>query len=202
MSKTEHQRDLAVRPGREPRRLQWSAAATGAVLLTAAACLVAASQTGGSAAARPATSAATGAAGQGPKSVVVYKDPNCGCCEKWVQHLRANGFSVAVHDTSDTTSVKRQHNVPESAWSCHTALVDGFVIEGHVPASDIRRLLAQRPTGVVGLAVPGMPASAPGMDLTPFQPFEVLSFDQRGRTAVFAAHTKAQEGLTTPERHP
>jgi hypothetical protein len=122
--------------------------------------------------------------------IVVYKDPNCGCCHKWVEHMNASGFAATVKDTSDVNSIKRARQVSPSLWSCHTALVGDYVIEGHVPASDVKRLLAQRPEGIIGLTIPGMPASAPGMDLKPFQPFTVLGFDARGRTSVFAKHDK------------
>jgi hypothetical protein len=128
---------------------------------------------------------------QAKPSIVVHKDPNCGCCRNWVEHMKASGFSVTVKDTSDPNSVKRAHGVPESLWSCHTGLVGGLVIEGHVPAADVKRLLLQPAKGVVGLSVPGMPASAPGMDVKPFQPYTVLAFDASGRSHVFAEHKTA-----------
>jgi len=96
--------------------------------------------------------------------VVVYKSPSCGCCGNWVEHLRANGFSVAVRERDDLTPVKTRLGVPDALQSCHTAEVGGYVVEGHVPAADIRRLLAERPPQARGLAVPGMPAGAPGME--------------------------------------
>jgi hypothetical protein len=120
--------------------------------------------------------------------LVVYKDPDCGCCEKWVAHMKANGFAPTVTNTRDVASIKRQHHVPDALASCHTALVGGYVIEGHVPAADVKRLLAQKSKGVVGLTIPGMPSSAPGMDMTPFKPYTVLSFDAQGKTTVFAEH--------------
>lgn len=123
--------------------------------------------------------------------LVVYRDPACSCCAQWVAHMKANGFAPAVTDTPDVASIKRQHHVPDALASCHTALVGGYVVEGHVPAADVRRLLAQKPKGIVGLTIPGMPASAPGMDMKPFKPYTVLSFDAAGKTAVFAEHKTA-----------
>jgi hypothetical protein len=120
--------------------------------------------------------------------LIVYKDPSCGCCEAWVTYMKANGFTPAVTTTRDMDAVKRARGVPQTLASCHTALVGGYVIEGHVPAADVKKLLAQKPRGITGLTIPGMPSSAPGMDLKPFQPFTVLAFDARGQTTVFAGH--------------
>jgi len=121
----------------------------------------------------------------------VFKDPGCSCCEKWVAHMSANGFAATVRNTSDMAPVKKRYKVPTAVESCHTAIISTFVIEGHVPADDVKRLLSTKPAGVIGLAIPGMPASAPGMDVTPFQPYTVLAFDAAGKTTVFARHTKA-----------
>jgi len=121
----------------------------------------------------------------------VFKDPNCGCCEKWIAHMTANGFAAAIRNTSDIAPVKKRYKVPTAVESCHTAIIGTYVIEGHVPAADVKRLLSTKPAGVIGLAIPGMPASAPGMDVTPFQPYTVLAFDATGKTSVFAQHTKA-----------
>jgi hypothetical protein len=127
-----------------------------------------------------------------PKTpMVVFKDPECGCCEKWVAHMAASGFAVTVTNSSNLPAVKKRYHVPKAMESCHTGSVANYVIEGHVPAEDVKRLLAEKPAGIIGLAIPGMPASAPGMDLTPFQPYAVLTFDAKGTTAVFARHTKA-----------
>jgi hypothetical protein len=119
----------------------------------------------------------------------VYKDPTCGCCTKWVEHMNANGFAATVID-GDMRPIKKQYNVPSRLESCHTTVVGGYVIEGHVPAEDVKKLLAAKPKGILGLTIPGMPPSAPGMDTTPFQPYEVLSFDNDGKTAVYARHTR------------
>ena len=119
----------------------------------------------------------------------VYKSPTCGCCSKWVDHLREEGFEVRTTDTNDLADFKASHGVPTQVESCHTALVAGYVVEGHVPASDIERLLRERP-GIRGLAVPGMPIGSPGMEVpgTKGQPYDVLAFDNDGRTEVFATH--------------
>jgi hypothetical protein len=97
------------------------------------------------------------------QEVTVHKSPSCGCCGKWAEHLRQHGFAVALRSTEDLDPVKLKYGVPANLASCHTALVGGYVIEGHVPAADIRRLLDQRPA-VSGLTVPGMPAGSPGME--------------------------------------
>jgi len=108
--------------------------------------------------------------------MTVYKSPWCGCCEAWIDHLRANGFTVAVKEQEDLDPVKRAFGVPAAMESCHTAVVDGYVIEGHVPAADIKRLLAERPQAR-GLAVPGMPAGSPGMEQGGQRdPYEVILF--------------------------
>jgi hypothetical protein len=106
--------------------------------------------------------------------VVVWKDPNCGCCDGWVQHMRKAGFSVTVRTSDDMEAIKQARGVPAEMQSCHTAVIDGYVIEGHVPAGDVMRLIKDRPTAK-GLAVPGMPESAPGMDQLG-QPYTVMLF--------------------------
>jgi hypothetical protein len=127
---------------------------------------------------------------QGSATVRVYKDPTCGCCEKWVEHLRAAGFVVTVLNTADVTAVKDKHRVPKQARSCHTGVVNGYAIEGHVPAADVRRFLTKRPAGALGLAVPGMPLGSPGMEVPggTVQPYDVLAFDKNGRTSAFASY--------------
>lgn len=117
---------------------------------------------------------------------VVYKSPACGCCSGWVEHLRANGFNVQTHDLSDVTPHKIRLGVPPRLGSCHTALIDGYVIEGHVPAQDIKRLLEERPD-IAGLAVPGMPSGSPGMSGPP-QRYDVMSFEKNGDFKVYAQH--------------
>ena len=120
--------------------------------------------------------------------VVMHKDPNCGCCGAWAQHLEANGFRVKTIPERDMEAVKRRLAVPKPLTSCHTAQVGGYVIEGHVPAGDIKRLLQEKPK-VLGLAVPGMPLGSPGMEVPGKKdPYETLSFDKTGKSAVFASH--------------
>ena len=118
--------------------------------------------------------------------VTVYKEPACGCCGKWVKHLQANGFQVEAREVADVTPVRRKYGVPDSLSSCHTAVVEGYAIEGHVPASDIKRLLSER-TKAKGLAVPGMVAGSPGMEQGAPKPYATIVFDERGST-VFERH--------------
>lgn len=125
-------------------------------------------------------------AAQKPPAVQVFKDPTCGCCSVWVEHLRRSGFAPTSTNVADLAAVKDTHGVPAQGRSCHTALVAGFVIEGHVPAAEIHRLLKQKPAGVVGLAVAGMPIGSPGMEGPNPRPYNVLAFDKQGRTTVFS----------------
>ena len=122
--------------------------------------------------------------------ITVYKDAGCGCCGKWVEHMDASGFRCAVFN-SNMAEVHAKYKIPAELQSCHTAIIGAYVIEGHVPAADIRKFLAQKPAGILGLTIPGMPQSAPGMDVVPFQPYTVLTFTAAGKTAVFTRHTKA-----------
>ena len=117
--------------------------------------------------------------------VTVYKTPTCGCCANWVEHLEEHGFRVETVDQPDLTSIKRQHGIPAALESCHTALVGGYAIEGHVPADVIQRALTERPT-VKGLAVPGMPQGSPGMETGTEERYEVYTFDENGPRAVYA----------------
>ena len=131
-----------------------------------------------------------GIAAQGVQATVeVYKSPTCGCCSQWVDHLRRHGFRVRVTDTETVDQLKSKHGVPQRARSCHTALVSGYVVEGHVPASDVQRMLKERPA-VVGIAVPGMPIGSPGMEVPGVKPqaFNVIAFAKDGSTRVFASH--------------
>jgi hypothetical protein len=135
---------------------------------------------------------------QAPKTAVkpaieVWKDPNCGCCQLWVEHLQAHGFEVKVHDVGNT-AVRKRLGLPERLGSCHTASVAGYVIEGHVPAVDILRLLRQKPQAL-GLAVPGMPIGSPGMDGEVYKgrrdAYEVLLVQRDGSTRTFAKYPGA-----------
>ncbi|HEV8599148.1 MAG TPA: DUF411 domain-containing protein [Gemmatimonadales bacterium] len=124
-------------------------------------------------------------AGPFKTAMLVYKDPGCGCCEKWVELMRASGFAVAVRNTTDMQPIKRRYQVPPALASCHTALVEGYVIEGHVPSDLIRKLLKEKPK-VVGLTVPGMVTGSPGMEGPNPEPYQVLAFDVSGKTSVYA----------------
>jgi hypothetical protein len=124
-----------------------------------------------------------------PTPITVYKSSTCGCCTKWVDHLRANHFAPAIHDREDMDSLKDQLGVPAAMRSCHTAVADKYLIEGHVPAADIRRLLSKRPK-VKGLAAPGMPAQSPGMAPEGSLPegYDVLAFRADGTSEVFSRY--------------
>jgi len=120
-----------------------------------------------------------------PVAIKVYKTPECGCCKAWVKHLRANGFVVETMDMPDLSLVKQKYGVKPALQSCHTAVVNGYVIEGHVPADLITRMLKERPA-IAGLAVPGMPSGSPGMEGALKQQYEVLTFDRAGHSRVYA----------------
>lgn len=122
-------------------------------------------------------------------TIQVYKTPTCGCCTKWIDHLRDAGFAVEATDLPDLSRLKAENGVAHGLSSCHTALIEGYVLEGHVPASDVARLLAERPA-ITGLAVPGMPMGSPGMehpDPSRHEAYDVLAFGPEG-TRVFASH--------------
>lgn len=119
--------------------------------------------------------------------VHVYKTPTCGCCGKWVDHMRAHGFSVKTTNMPNLDQVKAMNGVPRHLSSCHTALVDGYVVEGHVPAEDVLRLIEQRPA-VSGITVPRMPVGSPGMEGPNPQRYRVLAFDSDAGVTTFAVH--------------
>ena len=120
--------------------------------------------------------------------LVVTKDPSCGCCETYADYLRENGFEVEVKPTHDLPLMKRQYGVPGELEGCHTTLVAGYVVEGHVPASAIRRLLTEKPRAT-GIAVPGMPVGSPGMEMgARVDRYDVIAFAPGGATRVFARH--------------
>ena len=122
------------------------------------------------------------------KDIVVYKNPDCGCCTKWVRYLEQNNYNVTIEDTRDVQAVKRRLGVPEKLAACHTAVIDGYVIEGHITHRDIKRLLLFRPD-VTGIAVPGMPVGTPGMEMgDTVESYDVISFDEQGRMEIFSAH--------------
>jgi hypothetical protein len=119
------------------------------------------------------------------RSLQVFKTPGCGCCEGWAEHLRANGFACEVTEHADLASVKDRLGVPGSLRSCHTGTLEGYVVEGHVPAAALERLLAERPAAVAGLAVPGMPMGSPGMPSSDPEAYEVVAFGADGRQRTF-----------------
>ena len=122
-----------------------------------------------------------------PKPVVtVYKSPTCGCCSKWVDHMKAAGFEVVVNDMPNVTPLKDEVGVPAALRSCHTAVVDGYTLEGHVPADLVQKLLNEKPKNTAGLAVPGMPMGSPGMEGPTKDAYDVVAYAADGKTRVFA----------------
>ncbi|MDH3205622.1 MAG: DUF411 domain-containing protein [Gemmatimonadota bacterium] len=128
---------------------------------------------------------ASAAVDQSLPTVVVYKTETCGCCNGWIEHLRAAGFEVDARNVRDLMTVKLDAGVPGPLVTCHTALIDGYVVEGHVPVDQIKRLLADRPD-VAGIGVAGMPTGSPGMEGLNAQPYQVMAFDHAGETSVYA----------------
>jgi hypothetical protein len=145
------------------------------VVFTAAAIAVSAQQ-------KPATTSAA------PK-VTVYKTSSCGCCKLWVDHLKASGFDVQAMDVSsaDVRAVSKAAGLPDDGVSCHTAKIGNYVVEGHVPASDIQRMLKEKPA-IAGIAAPGMPQGSPGMDQGSKEPYDVMAFTKDGKMTVYAKH--------------
>ena len=122
------------------------------------------------------------------KDIVVYKNPNCGCCTKWVNYLEEHDYNVTIEHTRDVYAEKKRLGVPEKLAACHTAVIDGYVVEGHITHRDIKRLLLFRPD-ITGIAVPGMPIGTPGMERgSSKQPYDVMSFDAKGNVEVFVKH--------------
>jgi hypothetical protein len=130
---------------------------------------------------------ASAAFAQGAPKVDVFKSPNCGCCGAWVEHMRQNGLQVTTHDVADVPAQRKKLGMPERLGSCHSAKVAGYVIEGHVPAADIRRLLKEKPKAI-GLAVPGMVPGSPGMEAAKPMPYDTLLVSRDGTSRVFASH--------------
>ena len=116
--------------------------------------------------------------------ITVYKSARCGCCKEWVEHMRQNGFEVKALDVGTLDEIKRKHAVPGHLAACHTSIAGGYVVEGHVPADAVKRLLSERPK-VTGIAVPGMPMGSPGMEGDRKDSYEIMSFDPAGETKVF-----------------
>jgi hypothetical protein len=122
------------------------------------------------------------------QNIVVYRSPTCGCCEKWVQHLQENQFIVNDIVTDGMVEIKQKYGVPGNLASCHTAIIDGKVVEGHVPARDIKRMMKLK-GDVVGISVPGMPSGTPGMEMGGRKdPYQVISFDKEGKYEVFSSY--------------
>ncbi len=121
-----------------------------------------------------------------PTGVLVYASPDCRCCQAWIKHLEANGFLPAAQFVDDVAPIKRKRGVPEKLWSCHTAIIGDYTVEGHVPADLMHKMLDKR-LPIAGLAAPGMPNGAPGMEGPTQDRYEVISFTRAGRTEVFAA---------------
>lgn len=119
----------------------------------------------------------------------VYKSPTCGCCTKWVEHVRQAGFTAKVNELGDEAldGLKAKHGIPRTAQSCHTALVGGYIVEGHVPAKEVQRLLKEKPA-VAGIAVGGMPTGSPGMEVAGVPPrtYNVVTFDKQGAVRVYS----------------
>ena len=160
------------------KRMQLASMVGGGALVLAAAVALLGSASASPPASTPAVTALT---------ITVYKSATCGCCALWVKHLEEAGFDVTVRETEALQAIKVEQGVGDHLASCHTALIDGYVVEGHVPADDIRSMLASRPD-IAGLAVPGMIIGTPGMEIAgqPAQPYQVLAFDREGRTTVYA----------------
>lgn len=134
--------------------------------------------------------AAAGPALAQGRRMTAYKTPWCGCCDGWVAHMRAAGWTVEVVEREDLAPIRARHGVPERYAGCHTAVVGPYAVEGHVPASDVERLLRERPAAAA-LAAPGMPAGSPGMEAAGRQPYVTLLIDRAGRAAVFGRHNGA-----------
>lgn len=130
---------------------------------------------------------ATAGFAQTSDTVEMYKSPYCGCCGKWAEHMTKAGFKVKAHEVEDVPAMRKKLGMPDKLGSCHTAKIGNYLLEGHVPAADVKRLLKDKPKAL-GLAVPGMPAGSPGMDVPNSPPYDTLLVQQDGATRVFAKH--------------
>lgn len=141
---------------------------------------------------------------QSRAAMTVYKSPTCGCCTKWVDHVKDAGFKVSIKDVTDMDAIKRDLGVPAQLASCHTAVVGPYVLEGHVPADAIEKLLADKPARARGLAVPGMPVGSPGMEVPgrAADRYEVMLFTTDGKASVFSVRTGAEVLTRTAPRGP
>ncbi|RZM82989.1 DUF411 domain-containing protein [Leptolyngbya iicbica LK] len=121
--------------------------------------------------------------------LTVFRSPTCGCCSLWIDHMKEAGFTVRDEVTEDMTAIKQEYGLPQNLASCHTTIANGYVIEGHIPAADVQRLLTEKPD-IAGIAVPGMPIGSPGMESGNYvEPYTVFSFTDTGETAAFAEHS-------------
>lgn len=122
-------------------------------------------------------------------AITVFRSPTCGCCSLWIDHMEASGFQVKDEVTEDMAAIKQQYEVPANLRSCHTTVANDYVLEGHIPAADVQRLLIEKPD-VVGIAVPGMPIGSPGMESGSYvEPYTVFSFDENGTPSIFSEHS-------------
>ena len=133
----------------------------------------------------PSRDVATATVSAAPVSIKVYKTPQCGCCKAWVEHVQQNGFAVEVVDMPDLSSVKTKYGVKPELQACHTAVVGDYVVEGHVPADVIMKMVKEKPA-IAGIAVPGMPMGSPGMEGATKENYDVLTFDRAGKTTAYA----------------
>lgn len=131
--------------------------------------------------------ATSGGSGQALPVVEVYKSAQCGCCKAWAEHLQKNGFTVILHDVGDVPAARKKLGMPSQYGSCHTAKAGQYLVEGHVPAADIKRLFKERPKAI-GLAVPSMPPGSPGMESEHPVPYETLLIGKDGKASVYARH--------------
>ncbi|GAD79101.1 DUF411 domain-containing protein [Vibrio ezurae] len=120
----------------------------------------------------------------------MYKSPNCGCCTEWAEIMQSKGYQVEVHEQNQWHEIKQQHSLPSKLQSCHSAIIDGYLIEGHVPEKEIAKLLKERPADVKGLSAPGMPMHSPGMakEGEAYKDFQVIAFLEDGSTRVYAQY--------------
>ena len=134
-------------------------------------------------------SAAVASTTEAGTDITIYKSPNCSCCQSWAEHLAANGFEIDIVETDNLNEVKQTHGVPRDMASCHTALIGDLVVEGHVPAEDIKAYLEAPRFNTVGLSVPGMPHGTPGMETGRKDDYKVFAFNSKGQQSVFREHT-------------
>lgn len=136
---------------------------------------------------------ALSSADEASRSAVVYRTPTCGCCGKWVDHLRAAGFEVEVREVSSTTGIRTELGVPPPLTSCHTAVVGDYWVEGHVPADVVKQLLDEQPDDIAGISVPGMPAGSPGMESPNPVEYDIIAYGRDGKLYRYATRMGSSE---------